>query len=328
MPLFFGAGFRALDVFLPVRFAVFFLAIVGTPFPRIHSGCGLYWVMPLTTDEQRKFFDERGYLVVRGLLAPVEIARFGAAVDRAVAARCAHDQRSLEERSRYEQSFRQCINLWEDFADVRPLSFHAKIAQTAAELLDQPALRLWHDQALYKEGGGRATDPHHDQPYWPLAEANTITAWIAFDGADHETGCMGYVPGSHRFGVRKFANIFTEAGFDLEKGEEARGVPPEFAPVQAGDVAFHHGMTIHLARANQTQRTRRVHTMIYFADGSTRKANAKHRHPSVDRAGIEPGAPVRSAVTPIAWPRAAGDLPEPPPPPEPRIPGWPSWEPA
>ncbi len=283
--------------------------------------------MPLTTGEQRKFFDERGYLVVRGLLAPAEIARFGAAVDRAVAARCAHDQRALEERSRYEQSFRQCINLWEDFADVRPLSFHPRVAETAAELLDQPALRLWHDQALYKEGGGRETDPHHDQPYWPLAETNTITAWIAFDGADRETGCMGYVPGSHRFGVRSFANIFTASGFDLEKGEEARGVPPEFAPVQPGDVAFHHGMTIHLALANRTSRTRRVHTMIYFADGSTRK-QSKHKHPCVDRAGIEPGAPVQSAVTPIAWPRAAGDLPEPPPPPEPRIPGWPSWRPA
>jgi len=284
--------------------------------------------MPLTTDEQRKFFDERGYLVVRELLAPAEIARFGAAVDRAVAARCAHDQRSLEERSRYEQSFRQCINLWEDFADVRPLSFHSRIAQTAAELLGQPALRLWHDQALYKEGGGRATDPHHDQPYWPLAEANTITAWIAFDGADHETGCMGYVPGSHRFAVKSFANIFTANGFDLEHGPEARGVPPQYAPVAAGDVAFHHGLTLHVALPNTTARTRRVHTMIYFADGSTRKKESRQRHPCVDRANIAPGALVASSVTPIAWPRAEGDLPEPPPPPEPLLRGWPHWRPV
>jgi hypothetical protein len=36
--------------------------------------------------------------------------------------------------------------------------------------------------------------------------------------------------------------------------------------------------------------------------------------PVGDRAGIEAGQPIASSVTPIAWPRAAGDLPEPPPP--------------
>ena len=95
--------------------------------------------------------------------------------------------------------------------------------------------------------------------------------------------------------------------------------------VPAGAVAFHHGLTVHLARPNQTSLTRRVHTVIYFADGSTRVARA-HPHPSVDRAGIAPGAVVASDVTPIAWPRAPGDLPPAPPRPDPPrrgLPGWP-----
>ena len=278
--------------------------------------------MSVTTNEQRKTFAENGWLVAPSVLSALELERYGAAVDRGVAARSANDSRPLESRTLYEQSFRQCINLWEDREDVRPLTFHPRIAQIAAELLEVPALRLWHDQALYKEAGGRETDPHHDQPYWPLVETNTITAWIAFDGADLETGCMGFVPGSHRFGVKAFANIFTDRGFDLERGPEARGVAPEYAAVNPGDVSFHHGLTIHLARPNRSARTRRVHTMIFFADGSTRK-NSRQQHPCVDRAGIAPGAPVASDVTPIAWPRADGDLPVPPPLPDPLIPGWP-----
>jgi ectoine hydroxylase-related dioxygenase (phytanoyl-CoA dioxygenase family) len=278
--------------------------------------------MPVTTNEQRTIFDEKGWLVVPGVLSAAELERYGAAVDRGVASRSAHDPRPLEERTRYEQSFRQCINLWEDREDVRPLTVHPRIAQIAAELVAVPALRLWHDQALYKESGGRETDPHHDQPYWPLVETDTVTAWIAFEGADLETGCLGFVPGSHRFGVKAFANIFTDRGFDLEHGPEARGIAPEFAPVNPGDVSFHHGLTIHVAKPNASARTRRVHTMIYFADGSTRK-QSRQRHPCVDRAGIEPGALVRSDVTPIAWPRAEGDLPKPPPLPDPPIPGWP-----
>jgi ectoine hydroxylase-related dioxygenase (phytanoyl-CoA dioxygenase family) len=284
--------------------------------------------MGLTTEEQRKLFDERGFLAVRELLSADEIARYGAAVDRGVAARTAHETRPLAERSLYEQSFHQVINLWEDFPDVRELSFHPRLAQVAAELLHQPRLRLWHDQALYKEAGGRGTDAHHDQPYWPLQEANTITAWIAFEGASRENGCMGYVPGSHHFNVKKFSNIFTSTGFDLEHGDEARGIPPEYVPVSPGDVVFHHGLTIHVAGANHSARTRRVHTIIYFADGTTRKTHEKFKHPCVDRPGIALGAPVASDVTPIAWPRAPGDLPPAPAPPEPRLRGWPGWRPS
>ena len=51
-----------------------------------------------------------------------------------------------------------------------------RIARTAAALLGVDAVRLWHDQALYKESGGRETDPHQDLPYWPIAEPTTVTA--------------------------------------------------------------------------------------------------------------------------------------------------------
>jgi ectoine hydroxylase-related dioxygenase (phytanoyl-CoA dioxygenase family) len=96
---------------------------------------------------------------------------------------------------------------------------------------------------------------------------------------------------------------------------------PIFVEVPRGGVAFHHGLTFHVAKPNRTPRTRRVHTMIFFRDGCTRAAGGFH--PSVDRAGIEAGQPIASSATPIAWPRAAGDLPEPPPPLAERLWGWP-----
>ena len=130
----------------------------------------------------------------------------------------------LAEKSRYEQSFIQCQNLWEDCAEVRPLTFHPVIAETAARLLGVAAVRLWHDQALYKEAGGRETDPHQDQPYWPIVETNTITAWIPFDGSTLESGAMGYLPGSHRLGLREFVDIFTGSGDDPLARDELAGI--------------------------------------------------------------------------------------------------------
>jgi hypothetical protein len=77
--------------------------------------------------------------------------------------------------------------------------------------------------------------------------------------------------------------------------------------VRRGAVAFHHGLTVHLARANTSDRARRVHTMIFFRDGCTR--SSPFPHPSVERDGIEIGAPIAGAVTPVVWPRPVGDLP-------------------
>lgn len=277
-----------------------------------------------SSGELKETFSEKGYVVVPGLLPLDDVARFGAAVDAGVAARTAGDARALTDKSAYEQSFSQVINLWEDTPDVRPLTFHPAITAMAASLLGVERVRLWHDQALYKEAGGRHTDPHQDQPYWPIVETDTITAWIPLMDVSLEAGAMGYVPGSHRFGVRKFAGIFWGEGFDLEAGPEAQGVPPEFAPVRAGDVAFHHGLTIHLAGANDSAETRRAHTAIFFADGSTR-AGKPRGHPSVERGDVAVGEPIASAVTPIAHPLPAGTLPATPPRPEQPTPGWPGW---
>jgi ectoine hydroxylase-related dioxygenase (phytanoyl-CoA dioxygenase family) len=256
-------------------------------------------------------FGRNGFVVVPDLLSAAELHHFGAAVDDGVAGRSRHDARKLAEKSRYEQSFTQCQNLWEDHPDVRPLTFHPVIAETAARLLGVDGVRLWHDQALYKEGGGRETDPHQDQPYWPIVETDTITAWIPFDGSTLESGAMGYLPGSHRVGLREFVDIFSGHGADPLTRDELQAIAPVFVEVPAGSVAFHHGLTFHLAKPNRTGTVRRVHTVIYFADGSTRGVGY-YPHPAVERAGIALGAVIASDVTPMAWPRPDGALPDPP----------------
>ena len=274
------------------------------------------------TREQHQTFEQRRFVVIDDMLSADELDRYGVVVDAAVAKRSRWDKRPLKERSRYEQSFRQCINLWEDAPDVRPFTFHPRIGEVAAALLHADAVRIWHDQALYKESQGRETDPHLDHDYWAIEEPRTVTAWIPFDGSTENEGSMGYVPGSHKFDITAVADIFTGRGFDLDHGDEARGIAPEYINVPRGSVAFHHGRTIHLANPNRSDRTRRVHTVIFFADGCTRRNT---RHPSVDRMALPVGAPIRGPVTPIAWPLPGGRLPDPPPLPDPLRPGWPGW---
>jgi hypothetical protein len=66
-----------------------------------------------------------------------------------------------------------------------------------------------------------------------------------------------------------------------------------------------------MAGPNRSDRPRRVHTAIYFADGCTRAARGDH--PSLIRNATAPGAKIEGPATPIAWPLPGGALPTPAP---------------
>ena len=119
-------------------------------------------------------YNQKGYVLIRNLMDDSEIEKYKHQVEIATKQRKILDKRTLKDKSEYEQSFIQCQNLWEDFPEVRNLTFHKKITSTAAKLLGVDTIRIWHDQALIKEPGGRETDIHHDKPYWPIKENKTI----------------------------------------------------------------------------------------------------------------------------------------------------------
>jgi len=265
----------------------------------------------LTSDEIEQF-ERDGFLLVEDVLSRTDLECFGDAVDAAVASRVGDDKRSLEEKTLYEQSFVQCINLWEDSRDVRSLTFHAGLGRMAAGLLGADAVRIWHDQALYKEVGSRETDAHQDRPFWPIKPAHQVTAWIPFDGSTRKQGAMAYVPGSHRLGLEKFVDIThtLQEPYDVLSDPAIADIPPVWIEAPPGSVVFHHSLTVHLAGANEGPDERRVYCIIYFADGCVRRNAIPHI--TVDRQGIDVDEKICGDVTPIVWPRSTADLPETP----------------
>ena len=188
----------------------------------------------------KKRFNEDGFIVVRDVFKPSEIEFYREVVQEAIKERKQLDLRQLEDKSKYEQSFTQCQNLWEDYPEIRKLTFDQRICKIAAELLDVKAIRIWHDQALVKEAGGRETDPHHDQPYWPIKETNTITAWIPLCDVDSTNGQLGFYPGSHKNRNKQFINIFS-GNVDEEEFLESSNLSSSevcYQELKAGDVLY------------------------------------------------------------------------------------------
>ncbi len=117
-------------------------------------------------------------------------------------------------------------------------------------------------------GLGRPTPPHQDGYYFMLEPCEAITMWLALEEVDEDNGCVRYVPGSHKLGMRKHTRTntlgFSQGIVDYPNEHDRLG---ELAlPAQSGDLLVHHAMTIHRADENRSpDRSRRALGFIYYS---------------------------------------------------------------
>ncbi len=170
----------------------------------------------------------------------------------------------LEQRTLYDQAFIQVMNLWTRSERVREFAFGKRLARIAADLMGTRGVRLWHDQALYKEPSGAFTPWHVDQQYWPMSNANSITAWIPLQPVPIEMGPLCFGRGSHRKRIGRDLEISAESEQQIAAAVRQEKIDEVQEPYALGDVSFHLGWTLHRAGPNTTPHTRRVFTIIYM----------------------------------------------------------------
>ena len=232
-------------------------------------------------DEDRIAFQENGHILLRGVATAAELAAYQEAI-RETAYRFNTERRKLAERDTYGKAFLQIMNLWRRDECVKEFVFFRKFARLAADLLGVERVRLYHDQALFKEAGGGATPWHQDQYYWPLDTDRTITMWMPLVDVSAEMGLMRFVSGSHRLGAIRNIEISDESEAVYDQFVKEQGLPiSQTLPMQAGDATFHLGWTMHSAGANHSATAREVMTIIYFADGA-RVTAPRSKHQQAD----------------------------------------------
>jgi ectoine hydroxylase-related dioxygenase (phytanoyl-CoA dioxygenase family) len=259
-------------------------------------------------DADVQAFRRDGHVIVRGLASPAEIAAHRSALLEAGEA-TRYDHRPLAERDTYGRAFVQMFNLWRHNEIAKRFVFARRFARTAAELMGVDAVRLYHDQALFKEPNGGATPWHQDQFYWPLATAHTITLWMPLIAATPAMGLMTFASGSHRLGSLGEYAIGDESQAEFDRLIDTRKLTRTPSPAFAvGDASFHAGWTLHSAPRNATDTLREAMTIIYFADG-TRVGPLDHPNRRFDRdawlRGCEPGDLAAGAWNPVLYRRTS-----------------------
>jgi ectoine hydroxylase-related dioxygenase (phytanoyl-CoA dioxygenase family) len=246
-------------------------------------------------------YREFAWIKLKDVLDPDVIHHFDRIITDAVL-RLNTQHLPLEERDTYGRAFLQVTNLWTREEAVRPLVFSARLAGLAAQLMDVEGVRLYHDQALYKEAGGGYTPWHADQYYWPLATERSITAWIPLQETPLEMGALEYSAGSHHLTIGRDKAISDESEHLIDRALAASKCAHVVEPFSLGEVGFHAGWLFHRAAPNTTDRPRRVMCVIYM-DQHMRLKEPENDHQRLDRdvwcPGVQVGQIIDSPFNPV-----------------------------
>lgn len=222
------------------------------------------------TLEQVAFFREQGYLVAGPVLTLEELEAARAAYDRIFAAtEKPSTYRNLGQKEGEivsEGAVLQIIDMHRLDDIFRHLLFKSEILDIIEALMGTPAIRLYHDQALYKPAlHGDIVPWHQDNGYWRLDPPEAMSIWIALDDADEENGCMWVIPGSHRAGAAEHQRAGRYIAQLKADADESLAVP---VPLPAGSAMIHHCQTLHMTKPNHSPRQRRAWVMHYMPDGT------------------------------------------------------------
>lgn len=242
------------------------------------------------------FYRDNGYVKLKQVFPASLLEHYRSHITRNVE-ELSTQHLPIEKRTTYDKAFLQVMNLWTKSPEVREFVFGKRLARIAAELLECRGVRIYHDQALYKEPGGGITPWHADQYYWPVSSDKMVTAWVPLQNTPLEMGPLVYCEKSHLFKFGRDIEISDQSELTLKQAlKNFRLEETEFA---LGDVGFHAGWTFHRAGANTTALPREVMTVIYM-DEDMQLTKSKNKNQVADAERWCPGTQVGEAIaTPL-----------------------------
>jgi len=250
------------------------------------------------TPAQVNYFNENGFIKIKNIFEPAVIDYMNIVISKEVD-RLNNQQIPLEERDTYGKAFLQIMNLWTHTSAVKDIVFSKKIAQIATGLMQTAGVRLYHDQALFKEPKGGHTPWHADQYYWPLDTENTVTAWIPLQATPLNYGPLEFSAGSNKLTAGRDKQISDESQAFLEAELKRNAFNHVVEPFDVGEISFHRGWLYHRAGPNVSGNMRKVMTMIYMDKDTVLKTPENHNQ-QADWDAWCPGAIVGEIVnTPL-----------------------------
>ncbi|MCS5618480.1 MAG: phytanoyl-CoA dioxygenase family protein [Myxococcota bacterium] len=227
--------------------------------------------------EQQQSYEDQGFLVVRGLFNPADLApwserfldiveeRIPPAKDMTVmrdvmVVKGVVDPESPSAAIAKIQDFHNDEVLFDGYAK------HPSLLDWVEGFIG-PDIKSIHNMLINKPPGVDGRHPlHQDLLYFPFRPADKVVAtWTALEPCNKENGCLVVVPGTHKGELFKHVNMNWEHqnmgyfGADGVGAHEGR-VHLEMDP---GDTVFFHPLLLHGSGINKSQGFRRAISCHY-----------------------------------------------------------------
>jgi ectoine hydroxylase-related dioxygenase (phytanoyl-CoA dioxygenase family) len=215
------------------------------------------------SQEQVDAFHRDGFVAVESLTTPAEVAILREVYDRLFARNDFAGDRlelaALDDEGR--ETLPQIMNPEKYAPELDDTLARANALAIARRLLGPDAERGGDHAIMKPPGHGAPTPWHQDEAYWhPGFDHTGISVWMPLQPAVPESGCMQFVPGSHRKAVVPHHLIDPDA-HALEADDPVAEEAAVAVPLPAGGCTIHHCRTLHYAGANLSTEPRRAYIM-------------------------------------------------------------------
>ncbi len=203
-------------------------------------------------------YRQRGVVRLGTVLEAAEVERLRAALDDLRATRTASAAGMIVH------------DTWRLAPDCEAVVRAPALARLACRLLGRTQVTLFQDNLVWKLPGSTSIEWHQDYSYQPLSTPAGITLWLSLDHTTPESGCLHYVPGSHRLGECAPADFVAGSGqprrddlppLDIDAHRDAI----EAFPTTPGELLAHHPLVWHMSPENQTAVHRRAISINWLA---------------------------------------------------------------
>jgi len=218
----------------------------------------------------RAAYERDGFAVVRGLVPPAELPQLRAVYDGLFETRAGWERGDLFDMIDTAEAG-GAMTLPQLAWPSRHAPWLAETQMTrrahavAAEVLGPRAEMVWEFATLKPPEIGAPTPWHQDEAFFTVGTPYRValSCWVALQDVDDVTGCMIYVPGSHREPLLPHQTIGADPrthGIGVVDPDLSRAVS---VPLRAGDAVLHHSRTLHGAGANHSTGPRRALTLEF-----------------------------------------------------------------
>ncbi len=229
----------------------------------------------ILTQEQKNHFDTEGYLILRGLFDQEEVRDLRTLIMELHAAKpapeCFETPPLTAEEAGDEplKMYPRMLYPHRVNDSIKQYMLDPRLMGIMGDLFEEEPLAA-QSMVYFKPPGARGQALHQDNYYLRVEPGICIAAWIAIDKADEENGGLVIVPHTQHLEIECPHAADTKVSYfrdEVNVPEGKRVIP---ANLDAGDVLFFNGRTIHGSYPNYSaDRFRRSFICHYVGESTT-----------------------------------------------------------